>query len=412
MHKISISSFDDFNFNPSLVKAIIKLGFTLPTLIQDQAIPIILESRDILASAQTGSGKTAAFAMPIIQKILHLANDSPSPAKHPVLALILAPTRELAHQIYKVFCELSEFTSLKIGVLVGGEPIESQKQLLQKGLDVIIATPGRLYDHITLGSIKLGKVQILTLDEADKMLDMGFLPDLEKIFEYLPKERQTLLFSATFSQYIKKLTQQYQNDPVLIEAHSSNSSNTNVSQYMYLLSEYQKLSTLKNILKESEGQCMVFTNSKIDCKKLQLDLQDTHNSLAIHGDMTQSQRIEHLNSFKTNQTKVLVATDVAARGLDIPDLPLVINYTLPFNAEDYVHRIGRTGRAGKNGKAISLYSTKDNKFKDAIEALIGKDIIEHKNLCTNENKSSSSTNNSTSKIKDCALFRLKINSFN
>ncbi|MFM2344182.1 MAG: hypothetical protein RLZZ210_792 [Pseudomonadota bacterium] len=416
-------SFSDMNIDEKLLKAIKKFGYTQPTAIQSQAIPSIINQHDVLASAQTGSGKTAAFVIPIIQRLLKDASDSPSPAKHPVRALILAPTRELAQQIYDVFAKFIEYTPLRIVTLLGGESMPNQKQLLQKGVDIVIATPGRLYDHVNMNNIQLGKVDILTLDEADRMLDMGFLPEIEKIISYLPQSRQTLLFSATFSEYITKLTKKYQKSPIVIKTHSVNSSNVNVKQSIYLIQEYQRFTTLKRVLYDNNGQCIVFTNSKIDCKKLQQQLNDNYTAVAIHGDMTQSQRIESLQAFKDNKIRILVATDVAARGLDIAALPLVINYHIPYHAEDYVHRIGRTGRAGQAGLAISICSDKEVHNKDAIEKLIGKNIIETK---TPERNSAKEANHSAIKsikytisgeysnkytrnkvVSDCALFRLK-----
>ncbi len=374
------ASFSNMDLSEKLLKSVHKLGYTTPTTIQSEAIPAIINQHDVLASAQTGSGKTAAFVVPIIQRLLKDASDSPSPAKHPLRALILAPTRELAQQIYEVFAKLIEYTPLRIATLLGGESMPNQKQLLQKGIDIVIATPGRLYDHVNMNNIQLGKVEILTLDEADRMLDMGFLPEIEKIIAHIPKHRQTLLFSATFSEYITKLTQKYQNAPVIIKTHSANSSNVNVKQSIYLIQEYQRLSTLKRVLHDNQGQCIVFTNSKIDCKKLQQQLDVNYETLAIHGDMTQSQRIESLQAFKENKIRILVATDVAARGLDVAGLPLVVNYHIPYHAEDYIHRIGRTGRAGQTGLAISICSDKEVYNKNAIEKLIGKDIIEIKNI--------------------------------
>ncbi len=377
-------SIADLNLDPHLIKSINALGYTSLTTIQQQAIPVILAGQDVLASAQTGSGKTAAFAIPVLQRLLPQANNSPSPARHPIRALILAPTRELAQQIYDVFTQLAQFTFLRIATLLGGESMPQQTQLLQKGIDIVIATPGRLYDHVVTNKLNLNQVEILVLDEADRMLDMGFLPEIENILSHLPQDlnkRQTLLFSATFSDYIKKLTQKYQYKPLTIQAHAVNSSNVNVQQLMYEIEEHQRLLALKYILREHSGQCIIFTNSKIDCKKLQQQLDGTHQSyraLAIHGDLTQSQRIENLNAFKTNSIRILVATDVAARGLDIPSLPLVVNYHIPFHAEDYVHRIGRTGRAGQNGIAISLYTFKEQYLQQAIEKLIGKESFENK----------------------------------
>jgi ATP-dependent RNA helicase RhlE len=368
-------NFSNLQLHEKISKAIEHIGYTQATTIQQKAIPVILNGSDILASAQTGSGKTVAFSIPIIQSLMDHASESTSPAKHPLKALILAPTRELAQQIHKVIVDLTKFTPLNIALLLGGEPILAQKKSLQKGADIVIATPGRLLDHINMCSIALGQVKILTLDEADKMLDMGFLPDLERIFTYLPPKRQTLLFSATFSTHIKKLASQYQTNPITIEAHSTNSSNTNVSQLLYLVDEQHKFNLLKSILAEKTGQCIIFTNSKIDCKKLHQQLYKDYNAATIHGDMSQIQRLENLQTFKDNKARVLVATDVAARGLDIAGMPLVINYHLPWQAQDYIHRIGRTGRAGQTGEAISFYTTKENKFKVDIEKLIGKDMI-------------------------------------
>jgi ATP-dependent RNA helicase RhlE len=445
---ISISSdvkISDLNLDINLIKSINELGYTSLTTIQQQAIPVILSGKDVLASAQTGSGKTAAFVIPLLQRLLPNASSSPSPARHPIRALILAPTRELAQQIHDVCTQLAQFTYLRVATLLGGESMQQQTQLLQKGIDVVIATPGRLYDHIVTNKLNLNQVEVLVLDEADRMLDMGFLPEIENILAHLPQDlhkRQTLLFSATFSEYIKKLTQKYQYQPVTIQAHAVNSSNVNVQQLMYQIAEHQRLVTLKYLLRQHAGQCIVFTNSKIDCKKLQQQLdginansnfdntnQQGYRALAIHGDLTQSQRIENLNAFKANNIRVLVATDVAARGLDIPSLPLVINYHMPFQAEDYVHRIGRTGRAGQNGIAISLYTLKEQYLQQAIEKLIGKDAFEGRtyeeianhHLSKNQNSSDNNNNNKNNKqinymskyadykLPSCALFQIKNN---
>ena len=368
--------FSDLNLAESLLKAITETGYTTPTPIQAKAIPLALQGMDLMAGAQTGTGKTAAFSLPILQNLLALASTSTSPAKHPVRALVLAPTRELAIQVAENVKLYAKHTSLRSHVVFGGVDIKGQIPALKTGVEILVATPGRLLDHIEQKTLSLSQVQILVLDEADRMLDMGFMPDLKRILALLPKKRQNLMFSATFSNEIKKLADDFLTNPTLIEVARSNATNDNVKQSVYMVEANAKQSLLTQILLEANaGQTLIFTKTKITASRLSRALQKAGISAdAIHGDKSQKERIEALDAFKAGKTLALVATDVAARGLDISDLPMVINYEVPSAPEDYVHRIGRTGRAGATGVAISLVSSEEGKYLVEIEKLIKKTI--------------------------------------
>ncbi|MGV3581361.1 MAG: DEAD/DEAH box helicase [Methylophilus sp.] len=369
--------FDSLGLAASLLQAITETGYTTPTPIQAKAIPLALEGLDLMAGAQTGTGKTAAFALPVLQKLLPLASSSTSPAKHPIRALVLAPTRELAIQVEESVKAYAKHTALRSLVVYGGVDIKSQTPALKSGVEILVATPGRLLDHVEQKTLSLSQVQILVLDEADRMLDMGFMPDLKKILALLPKKRQNMMFSATFSNEIKKLADDFLTNPTLIEVARSNATNENVAQHAYSVSASDKQAFLIQLLKEeSAKQVIVFTKTKLTASRLSRALQKVDISAdAIHGDKSQKERIEALDAFKEGKTTVLVATDVAARGLDISELPMVINYEIPSAAEDYVHRIGRTGRAGASGIAISLVSEDEDKYFAEIEKLIKKNII-------------------------------------
>jgi len=368
----STPTFDAFGLAPDILKAISEQGYTTPTPIQAQAIPVVLTGRDVMGAAQTGTGKTASFSLPIIQRLLSAANTSASPARHPVRALILTPTRELADQVAANVHAYAQHTPLRSAVVFGGVDMHPQTDALRRGVEILIATPGRLLDHVQQKTANLSQVQMLVLDEADRMLDMGFLPDLQRILNLLPKTRQTLLFSATFSPEIKKLASTYLRNPQTIEVARSNSTAANVTQIVYEVAEGDKTSAVVQLIRERGlKQTLVFCNSKIGAGRLARQLEK-HGVMAtaIHGDRSQSERMQALDAFKRGEIEALVATDVAARGLDIVELPAVINFDLPFNAEDYVHRIGRTGRAGASGDALSLCSPSEKKQLADIEKLI------------------------------------------
>ncbi|MFN7834385.1 MAG: DEAD/DEAH box helicase [Burkholderiaceae bacterium] len=366
-------SFADFGLHADILRAIAEGGYTQPTPIQAQAIPIALTGRDIMGAAQTGTGKTAGFSLPILQLLMAHASDSASPARHPVRALILTPTRELADQVADNVGRYAKHTPLRSTVVFGGMDIHPQIAELRKGVEILIATPGRLLDHVQQKSVSLGQVQILVLDEADRMLDMGFLPDLQRIINLLPAQRQNLLFSATFSGEIQKLAKSFMRQPVLIETARRNATSENVQQIVFALdSADDKPAAVSHLIKTKNlHQVIVFSNTKIGASRLTRQLEkEGITAVAIHGDKSQGERIKALEAFKSGEMAVLVATDVAARGLDIAELPCVINIDLPHSPEDYVHRIGRTGRAGASGVAYSLKAPSDERYLADIEKLI------------------------------------------
>jgi ATP-dependent RNA helicase RhlE len=364
--------FADFGLAPEILRALSDQGYVHPTPIQEQAIPIVLQGRDVMGAAQTGTGKTAGFSLPIIQLLLANANSSASPARHPVRALILTPTRELADQVAENVKAYSRHTPLRSTVVFGGMDMAPQTAALRAGVEIVIATPGRLLDHVQQKTLNLSQTEILVMDEADRMLDMGFLPDLQRIINLLPKKRQNLMFSATFSTEIRRLAASFQNDPITIEVARSNATADNVSQTIYKVEDGSKAEAVSYIIRERAlKQVIVFSNTKIGASKLARHLENEGvKASAIHGDKSQNERMAALEAFKQGEIEVLVATDVAARGLDIAELPCVINFDLPYNAEDYVHRIGRTGRAGASGDAISLFSDKDERLLVDIEKMI------------------------------------------
>lgn len=364
-------SFADLNLAPPLMQALDESGYQTPTPIQAQAIPVVLSGKDLMAGAQTGTGKTAAFGLPILQKLLPLASSSTSPAKHPVRALVLAPTRELAIQVQENIEHYAKHTQLRTLVVFGGVDIKTQTPPLKAGVEILVATPGRLLDHIEQKTLNLNQVKMLVLDEADRMLDMGFMPDLKRILTLLPKQRQNLMFSATFSKEIKKLSDDFLNSPELIEVARSNATNENVTQTVYPVAQADKQRLLIQLLKDMDNpQVIIFTKTKLTASRLSTSLSRADISAdAIHGNKSQKERIKTLDAFKSGEVKALVATDVAARGLDISDLPMVINYEIPTTPEDYVHRIGRTGRGGAKGQAVSLVSAEEQEAMDAIEKL-------------------------------------------
>ena len=374
MSEITASlSFADFGLHADIQRAITAAGYTVPTPIQAQAIPIVMQGRDVMGAAQTGTGKTASFSLPILQNLLPMQSSSPSPARHPVRALILTPTRELADQVAENVRQYGQYTHLRSAAIYGGVDMQPQTTALRAGAEILIATPGRLLDHIGQKNINLSQVQMLVLDEADRMLDMGFLPDLQRILDLLPKQRQTLLFSATFSDEIKKLSGKFLQNPVTIEVARRNATADTVKQMVYdIPGDAHKRAAITYLVREfGLTQVIVFLNTKIGAGRLSRELQrDGIAAEAIHGDKSQIERMKALDGFKAGTISVLVATDVAARGLDISELPCVINCDLPFSPEDYVHRIGRTGRAGNEGQAISLVTPDDEKLLADIEKLI------------------------------------------
>jgi ATP-dependent RNA helicase RhlE len=368
--------FDTLALDPKLLRAVADQGYETMTPIQAKAIPIVLDGRDVMGAAQTGTGKTAAFSLPLLQKMLRHETASMSPARHPVRALVLAPTRELADQVAANVKAYAKHTLLRSTVVFGGIDIKPQAAELKAGVEVLIATPGRLLDHIESKNCSLGQVEYVVLDEADRMLDIGFLPDLQRILSYLPKARQTLLFSATFSPEIRRLAQSYLQDPVTVEVAQRNATASTVEQHFFSVTDDDKRRAVRQIVRQRElSQALIFVNSKLGAARLARAFErDGLNTTALHGDKSQDERLKALDAFKRGDVHLLVATDVAARGLDIVDLPAVFNYDVPFNAEDYIHRIGRTGRAGAAGLSITLVTRDDTRMVGDIERLIKKKL--------------------------------------
>ncbi len=371
-------SFQSLGLSKALLNAIDKKGYTTPSPIQEKAIPLILEGKDVLASAQTGTGKTAGFTLPLLQ----LLSQKERLRHRPVRALILTPTRELAAQVYDNVKAYSEFLNLSSTVIFGGVNQKPQVARLRKGVDVLVATPGRLLDLENQGVLSLSKIDIFVLDEADRMLDMGFLRDIERVIKLMPARRQNLMFSATFSRDIKKLAHGILYRPALVEVTPENSTVDAINQQVYRVAREKKTGLIIKLISEGNWQqVLVFTRTKHGanklCKKM---ISSGISAAAIHGNKSQGARTKALAGFKNASIRVLVATDIAARGLDIPLLPHVINFELPNVSEDYVHRIGRTGRAGAKGIALSLVSADETSFLRDIEKLVGlkipKEIIE------------------------------------
>jgi superfamily II DNA/RNA helicase len=369
-------AFSSVGLADSLQRAVADQGYTLMTPIQAKAIPHVLAGRDIMGAAQTGTGKTAAFSLPLLHKMLPHENASMSPARHPVRALVITPTRELADQVAANIKGYAAHSKLRVAVVFGGIDMKPQTLELKGGVEVLVATPGRLLDHIEAKNCVLNQVEYVVLDEADRMLDIGFLPDLQRILAYLPKQRQTLLFSATFSPEIKRLAESYLQNPLLVEVARPNATASTVEQRFYSVPSDDKRRAVLKLLKErSLSQALVFVNSKLGCARLARAFErDGLRTNALHGDKSQDERLKALDAFKNGTVDVLVATDVAARGLDIVDLPGVFNFDVPFNPEDYVHRIGRTGRAGQSGLAITLVAREDGRNIADIEKLLKKKI--------------------------------------
>ena len=366
-------SFDSLGLLAELLRAVSEKGYSEPTPIQLQAIPLILEGRDIMGGAQTGTGKTAGFTLPLLQQ---LHNRGRSKGPRAVRALILTPTRELAAQVGESVATYGKHLPLKSAVIFGGVNIKPQMAQLRQGVDILVATPGRLLDHVGQKTVNLSKVDILVLDEADRMLDMGFIHDIRKVLALLPKERQNLLFSATFSNDIRKLADTILNSPVLVEVAARNTIPERVEQLIRPVDRERKRELLSFLISSQNWkQVLVFTRTKHGANRLAQQLeQDGITAAAIHGNKSQGARTRALSSFKEGTVRVLVATDVAARGLDIDQLPHVVNFELPHVPEDYVHRIGRTGRAGKEGEATSLVCVDEHKLLRDIEYLIKREL--------------------------------------
>jgi ATP-dependent RNA helicase RhlE len=362
-------SFENIGLSESILRAVEKQGYDTPSPIQEKVIPHILAGKDVLASAQTGTGKTAGFTLPMLE----ILSKVETTGKKPVRALVLTPTRELAAQVHESVESYSEFLDMNSTVIFGGVKQMKQVARIKKGIDILIATPGRLLDLVDQKLLFLDKVEFLVLDEADRMLDMGFARDLNKILALLPEKRQNLLFSATFSPDIKKLAKKFMYKPVLVEAEPENSTVDKILQTAYRVDIKDKLSVLINMINDGDWkQVLVFTRTKHRANKIAEKLNKAKiTASAIHGNKSQGARTRALEDFKTNSIRVLVATDIAARGLDIPLLPHVINYELPNVPEDYVHRIGRTGRAGASGEAISLVAHDEVDYVAGIEKLLG-----------------------------------------
>jgi len=365
-------AFSELGLCPELLKAIEEQGYTEPTPIQAQAIPLVLEGRDLMGAAQTGTGKTAGFVLPILQKLLHHASTSASPARHPVRALILTPTRELAVQVEESVRLYGKHIPLRATVVYGGVPMDPQTQALRRGVEILVATPGRLLDHVQQKILHFPQVEFFVLDEADRMLDMGFMPDVKRIINLLPKKRQNLLFSATFSEEIKRLADSFLQNPVLVEVARRNSVAEAITHIAIPVARERKRELLAYLVQDRDwNQVLVFCATRLGANRLAYQLnKDGVHATAIHGDKTQSEREVALEDFKSGKVRVLVATDVAARGIDIEALPRVVNFDLPGAAEDYVHRIGRTGRAGAKGEAVALVSPDEQERLEAIEAMI------------------------------------------
>jgi len=365
-------SFESLGLSKALLKAIQEKGYTTPSPIQEKAIPHILEGKDVLASAQTGTGKTAGFTLPILQFL----SETKHPKYRPLRALVLTPTRELAAQVYDNVREYSKHVNIKSAVVFGGVKPASQIAILKKGVDILVATPGRLLDLHDRKAVSFKRIDVLILDEADRMLDMGFARDLNKLIRFMPAKRQNLLFSATFSKEIKKLAEGILRNPVEVETAPKNSTAKKVSHQVYKIDKKRKTEFTIQLIKENNwNQVLIFTRTKHGANRLTEKLVKSKiSAAAIHGNKSQGARTKALKNFKENSIKVLVATDIAARGLDIPLLPHVINYELPNVPEDYVHRIGRTGRAGAEGEAISFVCSEETEYQKEIEKLLGEKL--------------------------------------
>ncbi|MHA6325621.1 DEAD/DEAH box helicase [Roseivivax sp. CAU 1753] len=375
-----MTKFTDLNLGPKVLKAVTEAGYETPTPIQAGAIPPALEGRDVLGIAQTGTGKTASFTLPMITKLARGRARARMPR-----SLVLCPTRELAAQVAENFETYSKHVKLTKALLIGGVSFKEQDQLIDKGVDVLIATPGRLLDHFERGKLLLTGIEIMVVDEADRMLDMGFIPDIERIFSLTPFTRQTLFFSATMAPEIERITNTFLSNPARIEVSRQATASETIEQGVLMLhptrrdrTDSEKRSAMRAVI-DAEGDkltnAIIFCNRKVDVDIVSKSLKKYgYDAAPIHGDLEQSQRTRTLDGFRAGELKILVASDVAARGLDVPSVSHVFNYDVPSHAEDYVHRIGRTGRAGRDGKAITLCTPRDEKNLEAVERLLGKTI--------------------------------------
>lgn len=361
-------SFSSFQFNAALSQGIAALNYQQPTPIQSQAIPCLLTGQDLIGCAQTGTGKTAAFSLPLLQQL--------QPRRRHPQALILAPTRELAEQITQAIKALAKFMPVKVAAIYGGVAIGPQERVLSRGVDIVVATPGRLLDHLQRRTLQLQEIQFLVLDEADRMMDMGFMPDIKRIIKLVPTERQTMLFSATMPPEIEKLARSITRQPKLIMAGPRSATADNVAQKVFKVSKPDKMGLLVSLLAENANQsAIVFSRTKHGADKIARQLGQRQFSAArIHSDRSQAQRQNALDSFRQGSCRILVATDIAARGIDVDHVGLVINYDTPVHAEDYVHRIGRTGRASAVGEALTFTSLEEQPYLQAIEKLIGRSL--------------------------------------
>jgi ATP-dependent RNA helicase RhlE len=368
-------NFETLGLVPALLRALADNAYTVPTPIQAEAIPLALAGRDLLGGAQTGTGKTAAFALPLLQRLSEDGKPAIGPRKP--RALILVPTRELAVQVADSFRTYGKHMRMNVTTIFGGAGMQPQVDNLRRGVDILVATPGRLIDHLERGSVKLDAVSILVLDEADRMLDMGFLPAMKRIMSRVPAQRQTMLFSATFEAQIKQLALEFMRDPQQIQVASQNAVADTISHRAHPVDGSRKRDLLIDILtKRHTEQVLIFGKTKHGCNRLAEQLEAAGlPAVAIHGNKSQAARQKALNQFKSGKARILVATDVAARGLDIPNLPLVINHDLPMVAEDYVHRIGRTGRNGMKGEALSLVSPDEGGLLRQIQRVLKADIV-------------------------------------
>ena len=364
--------FTDLNLLPELLKAIDDKGYTTPSPIQQQAIPAVLAGRDLMAAAQTGTGKTAGFTLPLLQMLAEGFNQGRKVQSNHVRALILTPTRELAAQVAESVAVYGKYLPLRSAVVFGGVKINPQMMALRRGVDILVATPGRLLDLYQQNAVRFTQLEVLVLDEADRMLDMGFINDIKKVLALLPKKRQNLLFSATFSDDIRKLAKGLVNDPLEVSVSPANTTAERVEQVIYPVDKNRKAALVTKLIKDNNWQqVLIFTKTKHMANKLSLHLENAGiNAAPIHGNKSQNARTKALADFKKGEIRALVATDIAARGLDIDQLPQVVNYELPNVAEDYVHRIGRTGRAGNSGVALTLITPEEIKALQDIERLI------------------------------------------
>ncbi|MGI2194807.1 DEAD/DEAH box helicase [Shewanella baltica] len=367
-------SFSVLSLNSTLVNTLASLGYESPTPIQLEAIPAILAKRDVMAGAQTGTGKTAAFALPILHHLLALSPLQELTAVKPIRALVLVPTRELAVQVQQSFVKYAKGTDIRVGIAYGGVSIDAQVAVFNAGIDVLIATPGRLLDHLRQGALSLKQLSVLVFDEADRMLDMGFMDEIQAVLKQVPSDRQTLLFSATLDAAIFSLSKTLLRDPKLIEVAKRNTTAAEIEQVVYAVDADRKTELVSHLVRSKNWhQVLIFSRTKQGVDKLvqQLNKADIITQ-AFHGDLSQGAREKVLQEFKQGKIQVLVATDVAARGLDIVELKYVINFELPFIAEDYIHRIGRTGRAGSAGLAITLFSQEDALLLEEVEVVLDK----------------------------------------